>query len=178
MMVNICTIWSYRGHDSYIMILYDSYDDINYCIQYTYYYCISITLPSLGLPCSETDATCSTDEPSQRNQRAKSRFLGAEQHSKMIWVRHLWQTRVHHMSQTAQIEKNADRSKRKGQRASDHLNKLSNDSKTKKCAAIKRKNYIWWKATRSLFLPLSDKTHQAFGFGKPTKTFFHPNIFI
>ena len=74
------------------------------------------------------------------------------------------------------VEKNADRSKRKGQRASDQLNKLSNDSKTKKCAAtaIKRKNYIWWKAKKSLFLPLSDKTHQAFGFGKPTKTFSTP----
>ena len=81
------------------------------------------------------------------------------------------------MSQTAQnsVEKNADKSKRKGQRASDQLNKLSNDSKTKKCAAIKRKNYIWWKAKQSLFLPLSDKTHQAFGFGKPTKTSFHPS---
>ena len=151
------------------MISCDSYDDINYCI-YIYIITVlySIILPSLELPCSETDATCSTDEPSQRNQRAKSRFLGAEQHSKMIWVRHLWQTRVQHMSQTSQnsVEKNADRSKRKGQRASDQLNKLSNDSKTKKCAAIKRKNYIWWKAKKSLFLPLSDKTHQAFGFGK------------
>ena len=59
------------------------------------------------------------------------------------------------------VEKNADRSKRlKGK----GLLTSSTNCKTKKCAAIKRKNYIWWIAKKSLFFAIERQNPSSFWF--------------